>query len=79
MRLNSKDLSICAVLICGAALVVLNPTVAGFFVDPVRVQYNLPLLFSLDASLGIVVFTSILYLTTGRKGWSRTRNSGDWW
>lgn len=69
MPLNSRELSIYAVLICGAAVVVLNPMAVGFFMDPARVQYNLPLLISLDAFLGIIVITSILYLKTGRKEW----------
>jgi len=67
--LNNRDLSIYAVLICGAALVVLNPMVVGFFLHPVSLQYNAPILFSLDAFLGIVIITSILYLKTARRGW----------
>jgi hypothetical protein len=67
--LNSKDFSIYVALICGAALVVLNPMVVGIFVHPLRAHNIRPLLLCLDGILGIIVVTSILYIKTGRRGW----------
>lgn len=66
---NSKDLSIYMILVCGSALAVLNPMVVGIFVHPVKVHNIGPLLFCLDAFLGIIVIASILYLKTARREW----------
>ncbi|MCI0557026.1 MAG: hypothetical protein MN733_00910, partial [Nitrososphaera sp.] len=67
--MKSKDLSIYAVLVCGAALAVLNPMVVSVFVHPLSARNIMPLLYCLDGVLGIIVITLILYIKTGRRGW----------